>query len=153
VWARRLHCLAWITLAAAGAGCSMMPQMLEAPPSPQEGKAPTARITQADVVALNDAVAGLARTEDPKRYEEASTKLANLLPRFEAANENSYAAEAMFWLAFCYEKTGRKENAAIFYDQLVRRYPQARAAEEAKARRQRLEFKRPPEPGAPAPAP
>jgi hypothetical protein len=124
-----------------------MPSMMQNSEPSWQGapKAPTGRITQTDVASLNDAVAALAKAEDPRRFEDASKKLADLLPRFESAGESEYAAEAMFWLAYCYEKTNRKQEAAVFYDQLVGKYPQTRAAEEAKARRQRLQFNRPPE--------
>jgi TolA-binding protein len=108
------------------------------------GRAPTARITQSDVVALNEAVALIANSQDARRYEEASKKLAELLPRFQAAAEPAFAAETTFWLAYCYEKTGRKEDAAVFYDQLIKKYPQAPAAEQAKIRRGQMESKRPP---------
>ena len=106
-------------------------------------RAPRGRITQTDVDALNSAVAAIARTENPRRYEEASKPLAALLPRFEAAGENALAAQTMFWLAYCYEKTGRKEDAAVFYDQIARKYPETRVAEIAKSRRQQVEPNRP----------
>jgi hypothetical protein len=108
-------------------------------------RAPTGRVTQADVVALNEAVEGLAHTENPGRFAEASARLASLLPRFEAAGEQSLAAETLLWLAYCYEKNNNKSDAAVFYDQVIKKYPQTAAAERAKARRAALEFRRPPE--------
>ena len=106
-------------------------------------RTPRGRITQGDVDALNDAVTAIARTENPRRFEETSKSLAALLPRFEAAGENNLAAQTLFWLAYCYEKTGRKEDAAAFYDQIVRKYPDTRVAEIAKSRRQLVEPNRP----------
>lgn len=147
MWAKAGLLLAgYLACLAASGGCSSQTPMYWASEAPRTDRAPTGRITQTDVALLNEAVATLVKAEDPRRYEGASTKLALLLPRFEAAGETEHAAESMFWLAYCYEKTSRKEEAAVFYDQLVQKYPQTRAAEQAKARRQRLEFKRPPEP-------
>jgi len=101
---------------------------------------PAARVTQSDVVALNDAVIAAA----DKRYDEALRGLAGLLERFERAGDREHAAETMFWLAYCYEKTGRKRQAVVFYDQLIRRYPDTRPADAAAERRSQIHFKKPP---------
>ena len=129
------HVVLLAAAAAGGAGCEAA---FDAPLGLWQ-RPPTARITQSDVVALNEAVEMAANL----RYDEAERGLASLLPRFEAAAEKEYAAETMFWMAYCYEKTGRKEDAAAFYDHLLSKYPQARAAEWAGIRRARIEFKRP----------
>ena len=151
MWARASILALALFAAAAVAGCSA-PAMQDgmkgrnwfaAAESPAP-RAPTARITQSDVVDLNEAVETIARSENPGRYAEASKRLAALLPRFEGAGEDALCAQTLFWLAYCYEKTGRKEDAAVFYDQLVKKYPQAPAAEQAKIRRGQMESKRPP---------
>jgi len=135
-------------LAAVLGGCSaprMQERLLSFHGEPGE-RSPSGRIMQNDVDALNDAVSAIAKTEDPKRYEEASKKLAALLPRFEAAREDSLAAQTLFWLAYCYEKTGRKDDAVVFYDQIIRKYPETRMAEQAKSRRDDIKSSRPPAP-------
>lgn len=153
MWARASILACLLCAAAAVAGCSASPSMQDArggrnwfagSESPAAARAPTIRITQSDVVDLSEAVETIARSENPGRYAEASKRLASLLPRFEGAGEDALAAQTLFWLAYCYEKTGRKEDAAVFYDQLVKKYPQAPAAEQAKSRRGRMEFNRPP---------
>jgi tetratricopeptide (TPR) repeat protein len=152
VWARAsILAFAMFAAAAVAAGCSA-PAMERSnwfatgsADAARPARAPTVRVTQSDVVDLNEAVEGLARSENPGRYAEASKRLAALLPRFEGAGEDALAAQTLFWLAYCYEKTGRKEDAAVFYDQLIKRYPQAPAAEQARGRRGRMEFRRPPE--------
>ena len=135
--------MAWLVIAAAAAGCGQANfAMFSADAAPAK-HAPTGQINRADQVALSEAVASIFRTENPNRYEEASVKLAAIYPRFEAAGATGEAAETMFWLAYCHENSGRKDYAAEFYDKIVRDYPQTRAAEEAKLRRARIEFKRP----------
>ena len=149
MWARASIRSFLLCAAAAVAGCSAPAMqggnwMMAADTPRGAPRAPTARITQSDVVDLSEAVETIARSENPGRYAEASKRLAALLPRFEGAGEDALAAQTLFWLAYCYEKTGRKEDAAVFYDQLVKKYPQAPAAEQAKSRRGRMEFNRPP---------
>ena len=151
MWARASIRAILLFAAAAVAGCSAAPSMQGgnwfvplAADAPKTARAPTVRITQSDVVDLNEAVETIARSENPGRYAEASKRLAPLLTRFEGAGEDALAAQTLFWLAYCYEKTGRKEDAAVFYDQLIKKYPQAPAAEQAKIRRGQMESKRPP---------
>ena len=148
MWAKRTLWLACLAGLASGCSAAMVPA--DWGQREPERRPPTARITQSDIAALRETIAALAKSESPARYEAASKKLAELLPRFEAANEAAYVAEAMFWMAYCYECTGRREEAAVFYDQIVRKYAQTSAAEAARNRRSRIETKRPPD-AAPAP--
>jgi hypothetical protein len=135
---------AWLVFLG-GCSTSMAEKLTSFQNEPVE-RAPRGRIMQGDVDALNEAVAAIARTEDPRRFEDASKRLASLLPRFEAAGENALAAQTLFWLAYCYEKTGRKDDAAVFYDQIIRKYPETRVAEQAKSRRQEITPSRAPAP-------
>ena len=100
-----------------------------------------ARLNRADISALNDAVDAIARLE----YDTARASLANLIQRFEAIGDRDRAAEAMFWLSYCYEKTAHKNQADVFYRRLIRKYPGAPAARQARDRLERLDLKRPKE--------
>ena len=140
-----LQAMVWLVIAAAGAGCQQASLSWFAADAAPAKRAPTGQITHSDQLALGEAVAGIFKTENPNRYTEASAKLAALYPRFDAAGATTEAAETMFWSAYCHEHEGRKDTAANFYDKIVHDYPQTRAAEQAKLRLSRLEFKRPAE--------
>ncbi len=91
--------------------------------------------TQSDVNELNDAISAASNLH----YDDAIKKLAPLLKVFENSGDRPHAAECMFWLAFCYEKTAHKAEAVVFYQQILRKYPKTRAAEQAQERLARLE--------------
>lgn len=145
-WRKRLSLAMAGALAALLGGCMSMPERLASWQGEPGERSPSGRIMQSDVDALNDAVSAIARTEDPKRHEEASKKLAALLPRFQAAREDALAAQTLFWLAYCYEKTGRKDDAVVFYEQVLRKYPDSRVAEQARSRRDEIKASRQPVP-------
>ncbi len=93
------------------------------------------RATQADVNEFNDAVAAASNLH----YDDAIKKLAPLLKIFENANDTAHASECLFWLGFCYEKTKRAPEATVFYQRVIRNYPQTRSAEQAQERLSRME--------------
>ncbi|HUU21303.1 MAG TPA: tetratricopeptide repeat protein [Phycisphaerae bacterium] len=105
-----------------------------------------ARVSRADAAALEEAVAAVVSRE----YDTARPRLATLVGRFEAAGEDDRAAEALFWLSFCYEKTAHKNQAAVFYRQVVDKYPRSAASQQARLRLAHLDLKRPGQ-GTPAP--
>jgi len=92
-----------------------------------------------DSAALDDAVALAAE----RKYAEAETRLAALLPRLEQTADDARTAEAMFWLGFCHEKQGRLATAESFYRRLVDRCGGTKAADQARWRLSRL---KPPSP-------
>jgi TolA-binding protein len=96
-------------------------------------------VPRADYTALDSAVVAAAQG----RYGDARNALADLSERFEAAGDTAHAAQALFWLSYCYEKTGRKNQAEVFYRQVVRRYGGTRAAEQASRRLERLDVRPP----------
>ncbi len=72
------------------------------------------------------------------QYDEARPRLADLVDRFDAVGDREHAAEALFWLSYCYEKTGNLDQAGVFYGEVVRRYPETPAAEQARQRQVHL---------------
>jgi TolA-binding protein len=78
-------------------------------------------------------------------YEPARRTLAGLVDEHQRAGRDRQAAEAMFWLSYCYEKTGQKNRAEVFYQEILRRYPDAPAARLAQRRIDGLDIRRPPE--------
>ena len=76
------------------------------------------------------------------RYQEASQRLATLVPRYERHGQPKLAAEAIFWLGFCREKQARAPEAVALYERVLTDYPDQPAAEEAKTRREWLLPKR-----------
>jgi len=79
---------------------------------------------------LNEAVALIAQL----RYEEAAAKLTPLIQTFSDAGDEDRAAEATFWLAYCYEKQGQTEKAARIYRHVIKRYPETSATTQANQR-------------------
>lgn len=102
------------------------------------------RVNRADSAALNDAIEAVARLE----YTRARANLADLVPRFESLGDIDRAAKAMFWLSYCYEKTGHKNQADVFYRRIIKKYPRTVASEQARDRLERLDLKRPKDAGA-----
>jgi len=72
------------------------------------------------------------------KYQEAPDRFEAVFPRLHAAGDTAGAAEAMFWIGFCYEKQGRKAQAAEWYKRVVRAYLWEPAASEAAKRLTRL---------------
>jgi len=72
------------------------------------------------------------------KYQEASDRFEAVFPRLHAAGDTAGAAEAMFWVGYCYEKQGRKTQAAEWYKRVVRAYLWEPAASEAAKRYARL---------------
>ena len=87
-------------------------------------------MSHADVVAFDEAVADVANL----KYDQAGKKFASLLQVFENAGDKQRASETMFWMGYCYEKTSRKEQAVVFYEQLIRKYPKNPASLQAQDR-------------------
>jgi TolA-binding protein len=73
-----------------------------------------------------------------EKYDEAQPTLARLIERFGAAGDDERTARAMLWLSFCYEKTGKKNQAEVFYRQILERYGSTAAARGAEARLEQL---------------
>ena len=102
------------------------------------------RGNRTDSAALNEAIEAVARLE----YTRARANLADLVPRFESLGDTDRAAKAMFWLSYCYEKTGHKNQADVFYRRIVKKYPRTAASRQANERLGRLDLKRPKDTGA-----
>ena len=80
---------------------------------------------------------GLALVAD-LRYSQARAKLLPLIDALDAAGDQNQAAEATFWVGYCYEKQGRKDEAVDFYNRVLRAYPQTSASHQANERLSRL---------------
>ena len=87
------------------------------------------RVNRTDSEALDEAIEAVARLE----YSKARANLADLVPRFESIGDMDRAAKAMFWLSYCYEKTGHKNQADVFYRRIVQKYPRTAASRQARA--------------------
>ena len=85
--------------------------------------------------AFEEAVALVAQLN----YPEALDKFEAVFPRLHVAGDTARAAEAMFWVAYCYEKQGQKAAALDWYKRVVRAYLWEPAASEAAKRLTRLE--------------
>ena len=75
------------------------------------------------------------------RYSQARAKLFPLIEAFEVIGQQSRSAEAAFWVGYCYEKQGQKDEAADSYNRVVRRYPQTSASRQATERLSRLSIR------------
>ncbi len=80
---------------------------------------------------------GLALVAD-LRYSQARAKLLPLIKAFEDAGKRDRAAEATFWVGYCYEKQGQEDEAIDYYNRVVRTYPQTSASRQATERLSRL---------------
>jgi TolA-binding protein len=136
------------------AGCSMISQK-ERADAPPEATEPTAaerawmRSQDSPATRPSDPVGELnAAVADVQanRFDEARPRLADLVGRFERRRDAVRAAEALFWLSYCYEKVGRVSQAQIFYQRVVDRYPETNAAEQAITRLEQLQPRRAGEP-------
>lgn len=92
------------------------------------------------VAEFNAAVALAAELQ----YKQANERFAAAIQGFESAGDDARAAEATFWMGYCYEKRDRPEDAAAFYKRVESRYPRTSAADQARRRRDRLP--KPPKP-------
>ncbi len=120
----------WLMLLLAAAlpvGC-MGKQARE--PSPDARYRPA---TYADVEVLstfNKAVLAAADGHYPEAvslFEEASRQ-------FKLQGDLARAAEAVFWIGYCYEKQSRPTEAAKFYRRVMETYPNTRASRQAQER-------------------
>ena len=131
-----------IACVAGSAGCMAMPYGEVGPPSGTSAERARAALrARAQLVAEFDAavalVAGL-------RFKQANEEFAELVQGFEAAGDDARAAEATFWMGYCYEKRDRPEDAAAFYKRVQSRYPRTPAARHAGLRLARLSKPRKP---------
>lgn len=67
-------------------------------------------------------------------YAGAAEKLSGLIPRFESAGDDLHTAEAIFWLGFCREKLGDGPAARQLYNDVIRRFGDSSAAQQARER-------------------
>lgn len=67
-------------------------------------------------------------------YDEAAKEFAGLADSFEAAGDRTHAGESLFWLAYCYEKTGRTSQASGLYSLVAKEYAATPAARQARQR-------------------
>ncbi len=123
----RTIALILIACAAAMAGCSAVGLYEPRPPQQQA----TAQRLAAE---FDAAVALVADLE----YEKATAEFARLLRPLEDAGDATRTAETLFWLGYCCEKRGRRDDAGAFYDRVINEHPQAPAARQAAARLARL---------------
>lgn len=66
-----------------------------------------------------------------KSYTQALQRFQEVLDKHP---NSQWSPWALLRQGECFEKQGRKENAKLFYDELVRLYPKSQAAKDAKAR-------------------
>lgn len=88
----------------------------------------------AAVKSLNDAVAMISRLD----YAPAMQTLSPIIRPLEQAGDTAHAAEAVFWLGYCYEKTVQADQARTAYQRVIDRYPQTPSAQQARARMEML---------------
>ncbi len=80
---------------------------------------------------------GLALVAD-LRYSQATAKLIPLIEAFEVVGQQDRAAETTFWVGYCHEKQGQKDEAIDYYNRVIRTYPQTSAYRQATERLSRL---------------
>ena len=146
--AKRAICL-MLPLLAVSAGCGRMsfspgrynairsgtPERVEGrPPSLAAWSRESARIGEDDLKAFHAAIAQVTEL----KYAEAAAGFVALIPRLESAGASNHAAEAIFWLGFCQEKTGQGNMARATYQRLQGAYPKTPAARQAAGRLKRL---------------
>lgn len=86
--------------------------------------------TPEDVAGLDYAVLLVSQL----RFAEAEPILQPLVATFAALPDRAHAAEAMFWLAYCAEKTARNDDALGLYSKLIYQYPETASAKMAQRR-------------------
>lgn len=91
-------------------------------------------VGEQNIVAFNRAVEATSEL----RYEAAAGEFWRLISVFEKAGAGRRAAEATFWLAYCYEKLHRSADAKVFYSRCVRKYPGTAGADQAGRRLNRF---------------
>lgn len=116
-----LTCAAGASLAAGG-GCQAD---MEARIDPR-----LVRRARPELAEFNRAVEMVAEL----RYDDAARAFAAMIPRFEAAGDAEYAAEAIFWAGYCNEKLDMPAIATEYYQRVLRQYPRGRPADLAAAR-------------------
>lgn len=72
------------------------------------------------------------------QYKPAIDAFSDVLPRLMKTNDFDRAAETLFWLGFCHEKSGDAPAAQLFYRRTLAEYPAAPAANQAAQRLARL---------------
>lgn len=102
-------------------------------PQADTGVARTRAAAQ-DLSALQDAVAMVTRLE----YAQAAGILGPLAGRLGEAGDGPHAAEACFWLGYCWEKQGQAPKAMELYQQAQQHYPGTRGAEMSQRRAAQL---------------
>jgi TolA-binding protein len=68
------------------------------------------------------------------KYADAGRILEQLAAGYESVKDARRAAEAMFWLGYCKEKSGDRGEAARCYRRVMEHYPQTGAAGHAQDR-------------------
>ncbi len=126
---------------AASAGCSAGPWAYYSPA--RAGGAAQRELAGAAGQGVAEFNSGLALAAE-LRYQEAGEAFARALQAFQSAGDDARAAESLFWVAYCYEKRDRPQEAAIFYKRVLDRYRRTPAARQSELRLDRL-----PQPGKP----
>ena len=68
------------------------------------------------------------------KYDKAEPMFYELSEAYESFGQFDKTAECLFWRAYCQEKLGRADEAALGYEELKRFYPETPAAQQARSR-------------------
>jgi len=100
-------------------------------PAPKAADARLRRSAGREVLSEYDAALALIADLE---YAGAAEKLGELIRRFESAGDDPHTSEATFWLGFCREKLGDEPAARQLYDDVIRRFGDSSAAQQARER-------------------
>ena len=122
MWSERIGFLAALAAGLLVAGCGARKTAYSRVEAPA--------IDTALAEALDEAVTLIAKG----RYEDASASLSRLMGSYERSGDKTHAAEATFWLAYCREKEGRRDEAAALYEHVSKDYSGTAVARPARER-------------------
>jgi TolA-binding protein len=135
MWARiAISCLFIVLAVFAGCGVPVFSERHMSPSAPvraAEGAAPVTPEDEAKFRAAKDLIMEL-------RYAEAERLLEDLVKKFERAGRFDYASKSLFWFGYCAEKLSRMPDALFRYDGVIEKYPDTRAAEQARIRKTQM---------------
>ena len=88
----------------------------------------------APVATLDQAIALITEAN----YDQAAAMLRKLIPQAESAGDYQLAAQSIFWLGYCHEKSHQPQQATQLYRQLQQAYPESQPARMANLRLQQI---------------
>ena len=132
MWARATLPVLIIAAAMLG-GCGAVQFESDALPGNGVG-ATRVRVHTGTLVDFNHAV----QVASKGRYTEAAVLFEEVARQFKVAGDRKRAAEAVFWIGYCHEKSDRFIEAETYYRRVIETYPRQPAAAQSRQRLTRI---------------